>query len=183
MTSKPASAAHRRATLLSSPCPWHAPICAAFSLAAAVTSDQDGGCDCYVQGSVANRQGSVEAQTALKKRQLHTVWEEGLALPLAEEELRTATLTLTLRTCDRFSRHSVAGELCLGLDGVSVPLGVAQWGELKTSVKVRLSLSRWWSMGWQGLSQCSWNKLQRASQPGGGGGLGREAGCKRKVDS
>ncbi|PNJ68512.1 SYT13 isoform 3, partial [Pongo abelii] len=44
----------------------------------AVTSNHDGGCDCYVQGSVANRTGSVEAQTALKKRQLHTTWEEGL---------------------------------------------------------------------------------------------------------
>ena len=81
--------------------------------------------------------GSVEAQTALKKRELRTAWEEGLALPLAEEELPAATLTLTLRTCDRFSRHSVVGELRLGLDGVSVPLGAAQWGELKTSVKVR----------------------------------------------
>lgn len=102
----------------------------------AVTSDHDGGCDCYVQGSVANRTGSVEAQTALRKRQLLTTWEEGLVLPLAEEELPTATLTLTLRTCDRFSRHSVSGELRLGLDGVSVPLGAAQWGELKTSAKV-----------------------------------------------
>lgn len=78
----------------------------------------------------------MEAQTALKKRQLHTMWEEGLVLPLAEEELPTATLTLTLRTCDRFSRHSVAGELRLGLDGTSVPLGAAQWGELKTALKV-----------------------------------------------
>lgn len=78
----------------------------------------------------------MEAQTALKRRQLHTSWEEGLVLPLAEEELPTATLTLTLRTCDRFSRHSVAGELHLGLDGVTVPLGAAQWGELKTAVKV-----------------------------------------------
>ena len=88
-----------------------------------MTSDHDGGCDCYVQGSVANSMGSVEAQTALKKRELRTTWEEGLVLPLAEEELPTATLTLTLRTCDRFSRHSVVGELRLGLDGVSVPLG------------------------------------------------------------
>lgn len=101
-----------------------------------MTSDHDGGCDCYVQGSVANSMGSVEAQTALKKRELRTTWEEGLVLPLAEEELPAATLTLTLRTCDRFSRHSVVGELRLGLDGVSVPLGAAQWGELKTSVKV-----------------------------------------------
>ncbi|XP_055456171.1 synaptotagmin-13 [Psammomys obesus] len=101
----------------------------------AVTSDHEGGCDCYIQGSVAIKTGSVEAQTALKKRQLHTTWEEGLALPLGEEELPKATLTLTLRTCDRFSRHSVIGELCLGLDGTSVPLGVAQWGELKTTAK------------------------------------------------
>jgi len=70
----------------------------------AVTSDHDGGCDCYVQGSVANRTGTVEAQTALKKRRRHTTWEEGL-------------------------------ELRLGLDGGSVPLGAAQWGELKTSLK------------------------------------------------
>ncbi|XP_008853254.1 synaptotagmin-13 [Nannospalax galili] len=101
----------------------------------AVTSDQEGGCDCYVQGSVVIKTGSVEAQTALKKRQLRTAWEEGLALPLGEEELPTAILTLTLRTCDRFSRHSVAGELSLRLDGVSVPLGTAQWGELKTTAK------------------------------------------------
>ncbi|KAL1763116.1 synaptotagmin-13 [Sigmodon hispidus] len=101
----------------------------------AVTSDHEGGCDCYIQGSVAIKTGSVEAQTALKKRQLHTAWEEGLALPLGEDELPTATLTLTLRTCDRFSRHSVVGELRLGLDGTSVPLGTAQWGELRTTTK------------------------------------------------
>ncbi|XP_052579706.1 synaptotagmin-13 [Peromyscus californicus insignis] len=101
----------------------------------AVTSDHEGGCDCYIQGSVAVKTGSVEAQTALKKRQLHTTWEEGLALPLGEDELPTATLMLTLRTCDRFSRHSVIGELRLGLDGASVPLGAAQWGELKTTAK------------------------------------------------
>ncbi|XP_051040107.1 synaptotagmin-13 [Phodopus roborovskii] len=101
----------------------------------AVTSDHEGGCDCYIQGSVTIKTGSVEAQTALKKRQLHTTWEEGLALPLGEDELPTATLTLTLRTCDRFSRHSVIGELRLSLDGASVPLGAAQWGELKTTAK------------------------------------------------
>ncbi|XP_038187977.1 synaptotagmin-13 [Arvicola amphibius] len=101
----------------------------------AVTSDHEGGCDCYIQGSVAVKTGSVEAQTALKKRQLHTTWEEGLALPLGEDELATAILRLTLRTCDRFSRHSVVGELRLGLDGTSVPLGAAQWGELKTTAK------------------------------------------------
>ncbi|KAL6092104.1 hypothetical protein STEG23_024213 [Scotinomys teguina] len=101
----------------------------------AVTSDHEGGCDCYIQGSVAIKTGSVEAQTALKKKQLHTTWEEGLALPLGEDELPTATLMLTLRTCDRFSRHSVIGELRLGLDGASVPLGTAQWGELKTTAK------------------------------------------------
>lgn len=101
----------------------------------AVTSDHEGGCDCYIQGSVTIKTGFVEAQTALKKRQLHTTWEEGLALPLGEDELPTATLTLTLRTCDRFSRHSVVGELRLGLDGASVPLGAAQWGDLKTTAK------------------------------------------------
>lgn len=111
-------------------------VCLVLFLPAAVTSDHEGGCDCYIQGSVAVKTSSVEAQTALKKRQLHTTWEEGLALPLGEEELPTATLTLTLRTCDRFSRHSVIGELRLGLDGASVPLGAAQWGELKTTAKV-----------------------------------------------
>lgn len=85
----------------------------------------------------------MEAQTGLKKRQLRTVWEEGLVLPLAEEDLPSAILTLTLRTCDRFSRHSVVGELRLGLDGASVPLRTPQWGELKTSVKV-VGASRGW---------------------------------------
>lgn len=116
--------------------PGKSQVCLVLFLPAAVTSDHEGGCDCYIQGSVAVKTGSVEAQTALKKRQLHTTWEEGLALPLGDEELPTATLTLTLRTCDRFSRHSVIGELRLGLDGTSVPLGAAQWGELKTTAKV-----------------------------------------------
>lgn len=122
--------------------PWKSQVCLVLFLPAAVTSDHEGGCDCYIQGSVAVKTGSVEAQTALKKRQLHTTWEEGLALPLGDEELPTATLTLTLRTCDRFSRHSVIGELRLGLDGTSVPLGAAQWGELKTTAKVGNSQTR-----------------------------------------
>lgn len=130
------------------PSPRKSQVCLVLSLPAAVTSDHEGGCDCYIQGSVAVKTGSVEAQTALKKRQLHTTWEEGLALPLGEDELPTATLRLTLRTCDRFSRHSVVGELCLGLDGASVPLGAAQWGELQTTAKVRFSDQRA-GAGWE----------------------------------
>lgn len=59
---------------------------------------------------------------------------------------------LTLRTCDRFSRHSVIGELRLGLDGASVPLGAAQWGELKTTAKVgvfRPPEQEWARRGWE----------------------------------
>ncbi|XP_020865453.1 synaptotagmin-13 [Phascolarctos cinereus] len=103
------------------------------TLLEAVTGDHDAGCDCYIQGSVASVSGTVEAQTALKKRLPNTTWEEALVFPLPEEEWPAATLTLTLRTCDRFSRHSVVGELQLRLDGI--PLGTAQWGELKTSAK------------------------------------------------
>ncbi|XP_074132227.1 synaptotagmin-13 [Sminthopsis crassicaudata] len=103
------------------------------TLLEAVTADQDMGCDCYIQGSLASGSGTVEAQTALKKRLPHTTWEETLVFPLPEEHRPAATLTLTLRTCDRFSRHSVVGELQLHLDGI--PLGTAQWGELKTSAK------------------------------------------------
>lgn len=133
-----------------------------------MTNGHDGGCDCYVQGSLANGTGTTEAQTALKKRQLHITWEEGLVLPLAEEELPTATLLLTLRTCDRFSRHSVVGELRLGLDGVSVPLGAAQWGELKTSVKVGRPCTgkaeAWsWSVTVAGPGWCSRDELHRSS--------------------
>ena len=143
-----------------------------------MTSDHDGGCDCYIQGSVANSMGSVEAQTALKKRELRTAWEEGLALPLAEEELPAATLTLTLRTCDRFSRHSVVGELRLGLDGVSVPLGAAQWGELKTSVKVRPPLP-----GVAGQDRASAHETSLESFPAWGWESGQGGGCNRKVES
>ncbi|XP_074086623.1 synaptotagmin-13 isoform X2 [Macrotis lagotis] len=103
------------------------------TLLEAVTGDHDVGCDCYIQGSVASVTNTVEAQTTLKKRLPHTTWEEALVFPLSEEERPAASLTLTLRTCDRFSRHSVVGELQLHLDEIS--LGTAQWGELKTSAK------------------------------------------------
>ncbi|XP_051820705.1 synaptotagmin-13 [Antechinus flavipes] len=103
------------------------------TLLEAVTADHDMGCDCYIQGSLASGSATVEAQTALKKRLPHTTWEETLVFPLPEEQRPAAILTLTLRTCDRFSRHSVVGELQLHLDGL--PLGTAQWGELKTSAK------------------------------------------------
>ncbi|XP_028916751.1 synaptotagmin-13 [Ornithorhynchus anatinus] len=105
------------------------------SLLEAVTGDQDAGCDCYIQGCVTSKTGTTEAQTVLKKRLPRTAWEEALAFPLAEEELAAASLTLTLRNCDRFSRHSVAGEMKLSLAGPGVSWGVAQCGELKTSEK------------------------------------------------
>ncbi|XP_065695472.1 synaptotagmin-13 isoform X1 [Patagioenas fasciata] len=100
-----------------------------------MSGDQDAGCHCYVLGTLVSKSGIAEAQTELKKKMLHTLWEEVLRFPLTEEEMPEGTLTLTLRNCDKFSRHSIVGELKLGLANMEESFGVAQWERLKTPEK------------------------------------------------
>ncbi|NXA44551.1 SYT13 protein, partial [Nothocercus julius] len=100
-----------------------------------MSGDQDTGCHCYVLGSLMSKSGIVEAQTELKKKMLHTLWEEVLLFPLTEEEVPEGTLTLTLRNCDKFSRHSIVGELKLSLASVEDSFGMAQWERLKIPEK------------------------------------------------
>ncbi|XP_053924812.1 synaptotagmin-13 isoform X2 [Cuculus canorus] len=100
-----------------------------------MSGDQDTGCHCYILGTLVSKSGIVEAQTELKKKVLHTLWEEVLRFPLMEEEMAEGTLTLTLRNCDKFSRHSIVGELKLGLANVAKSFGMAQWERLKIPEK------------------------------------------------
>ncbi|KAF1450347.1 SYT13 protein, partial [Pygoscelis papua] len=98
-------------------------------------SSTDAGCHCYILGTLVSRSGTAEAQTELKKKVLHTLWEEVLRFPLVEEEMPEGTLTLTLRNCDKFSRHSIVGQLKLNLANVEESFGMAQWERLKTPEK------------------------------------------------
>ncbi|NXY86947.1 SYT13 protein, partial [Alcedo cyanopectus] len=96
---------------------------------------EDAGCHCYILGTLESKSGIAEAQTELKKKVLHTLWEEVLRFPLREEEMPEGTLTLTLRNCDKFSRHSIVGELKLSLANMEESFGMAQWERLKTPEK------------------------------------------------
>ncbi|NWU51311.1 SYT13 protein, partial [Dromas ardeola] len=98
-------------------------------------SSTDTGCHCYILGTLVSKSGIAEAQTELKKKVLHTLWEEVLRFPLTEEDMPEGTLTLTLRNCDKFSRHSIVGELKLSLANVEESFGIAQWERLKTPEK------------------------------------------------
>ncbi|NXN67919.1 SYT13 protein, partial [Himantopus himantopus] len=98
-------------------------------------SSTDTGCHCYILGTLVSKSGIAEAQTELKKKVLHTLWEEVLRFPLTEEEMPEGTLTLTLRNCDKFSRHSIVGELKLSLANMEKSFGSAQWERLKTPEK------------------------------------------------
>lgn len=109
-----------------------------------MSGDHEAGCHCYVLGTLVSKSGIAEAQTELKKRVLHTLWEEVLRFPLTEEEMPEGTLTLTLRNCDKFSRHSIVGELKLSLADMKDSFGTAQWERLKIPEKVRT----------QAMSQC-----------------------------
>ncbi|XP_051478206.1 synaptotagmin-13 isoform X1 [Apus apus] len=100
-----------------------------------LNGDQDAGCHCYILGTLVSKFGITEAQTELKKKMLHTIWEEVLRFPLTEEEMPEGTLTLTLRNCDKFSRHSIVGELKLSLANMEESFGMAQWERLKTPEK------------------------------------------------
>ncbi|XP_030340222.1 synaptotagmin-13 isoform X1 [Strigops habroptila] len=100
-----------------------------------MSGDQDAGCHCYILGTLVSKSGTAEAQTELKKKVLHTLWEEVLRFPLTEEEMPEGTLTLTLRNCDKFSRHSIVGELKLSLANMEQSFGMAQWERLKTPEK------------------------------------------------
>ncbi|NXW14099.1 SYT13 protein, partial [Circaetus pectoralis] len=95
----------------------------------------DAGCHCYILGTLVSKSGVAEAQTELKKKVLHTLWEQVLRFPLTEEEMPEGTLTLTLRNCDKFSRHSIVGELKLSLANTEESFGMAQWERLKTPEK------------------------------------------------
>lgn len=101
-----------------------------------MSGDQDAGCHCYILGTLESKSGIAEAQTELKKKVLHTLWEEVLRFPLTEEEMPGGTLTLTLRNCDKFSRHSIVGELKLNLAEMEESFGKAQWERLKIPEKV-----------------------------------------------
>ncbi|KAM9191462.1 synaptotagmin-13 isoform 1-T1 [Mergus octosetaceus] len=100
-----------------------------------MSGDQDAGCHCYILGTLVSKSGIAEAQTELKKKVLHTLWEEVLRFPLTEEEMPEGTLTLTLRNCDKFSRHSIVGELKLSLADREDSFGMAQWERLKMPEK------------------------------------------------
>uniref|UniRef100_A0A8C0BY47 Synaptotagmin-13 n=1 Tax=Buteo japonicus TaxID=224669 RepID=A0A8C0BY47_9AVES len=100
-----------------------------------MSGDQDTACHCYILGTLVSKSGVAEAQTELKKKVLHTLWEQVLQFPLTEEEMPEGTLTLTLRNCDKFSRHSIVGELKLSLANTEESFGMAQWERLKTPEK------------------------------------------------
>lgn len=112
-------------------------LCVSFLEAVGVllSGEEDPGSHCYVLGTLNTYHGQTEAQTALLKRKAHTVWEEALLFPLKEEDRAEATLTLTLRNCDRFSRHQVAGEITLSLANVGIPFGTARWVDLRAPEK------------------------------------------------
>ncbi|XP_054828732.1 synaptotagmin-13 isoform X2 [Eublepharis macularius] len=97
--------------------------------------DQNNGCDYYILGTLVSGSGTREAQTVLKKKQSHIFWEEPLLFPLKKEELSEGMLTLTLRNCDKFSRHSIIGEMKPSLANVGEPYGTVQWEKLKTPDK------------------------------------------------
>nr|XP_009510051.1 PREDICTED: synaptotagmin-13 [Phalacrocorax carbo] len=100
-----------------------------------MSRDQDAGCHCHVLGTLVSKSSIADAQTELKKKVLHSLWEEILRFPLVEEEMSEGTLTFTLRNCDKFSRHSIVGELKMSLANMEESFGVAQWECLKIPEK------------------------------------------------
>ncbi|NXU99996.1 SYT13 protein, partial [Cettia cetti] len=113
----------------------HDPQQAELRVALLEGKDTHAGCHCYILGTLESKSGIAEAQTELKKKVLHTLWEEVLRFPLTEEEMPGGTLTLTLRNCDKFSRHSIVGELKLNLAEMMESFGKAQWERLKSPEK------------------------------------------------
>ncbi|XP_063149361.1 synaptotagmin-13 [Candoia aspera] len=103
----------------------------ALSVALLEAGDQNNGSDCYILGTLMSNSGTTEAQTVLKKKQAHVVWEEALLFPVKKEELPEGTLTLTLRNCDKFSRHSIIGEIKPNLATVGEQYGPVQSEKIK----------------------------------------------------
>ncbi|ETE68505.1 Synaptotagmin-13, partial [Ophiophagus hannah] len=95
------------------------------------SGDQNNGSDCYILGTLVSNSGTIEAQTVMKKKHVHIVWEEALLFPVKEKMLPEGTLTLTLRNCDKFSRHSIVGEIKPNLASVSEQYGPVQSEKVK----------------------------------------------------
>uniref|UniRef100_A0A8D0DLH7 Synaptotagmin 13 n=1 Tax=Salvator merianae TaxID=96440 RepID=A0A8D0DLH7_SALMN len=102
------------------------------ALCVAFLEEQSNGCDCYILGTLVTSSGTVEAQTVLKKYQPRVIWEDALLFPVKEEELHEGMLTLTLRSCDKFSRHSIVGEIKPSLVNLGKPYGASQCEKIKT---------------------------------------------------
>ncbi|KAG8438361.1 hypothetical protein GDO86_008878 [Hymenochirus boettgeri] len=98
-------------------------------------NEEDSRSHSYVVGILTIRGGQMEAQTSLITRAPHTIWEEALLFPMTEEESAEAMLNLTLRHCDRFSRHLVVGEITLSLANLGIPFGTAHWVDLRPPEK------------------------------------------------
>ncbi|KAM4723182.1 synaptotagmin-13 [Rhinophrynus dorsalis] len=112
-------------------------LCVSFleAVGSLLPGEEDSGSHSYVVGTLTTSSGQTEAQTSLVKRSPHTIWEEALLFPLKDEERGESNLTLTLRHCDRFSRHLVAGEITLSLANIGVPFGTARWVDLRAPEK------------------------------------------------
>ncbi|OCT82022.1 hypothetical protein XELAEV_18024530mg [Xenopus laevis] len=112
-------------------------LCVSFleAVCCALSKEEDPISHSYVVATLTSKDGQTEAQTSLMNRAPHTVWDEALLFPLQDEERADAELTLTLRHCDRYSRHKVAGEITLSLANLGFAFGAAQWVDLKPPEK------------------------------------------------
>ncbi|XP_018112794.1 synaptotagmin-13 isoform X2 [Xenopus laevis] len=100
-----------------------------------LSKEEDPGSHSYLVGILTSKDGQTEVQTSLMNRAPHTVWDEALLFPFQDEERADAELTLTLRHCDRYSRHQIAGEITLNLANLGVPFGAARWVDLRPPEK------------------------------------------------
>ncbi|XP_005987027.1 synaptotagmin-13 [Latimeria chalumnae] len=91
-------------------------------------------CDCYVLGNLMSKPGSavVEAQTSLRRRTSHPVWDETLVFPVSGGGISChGTLQLSLRGCSKFSRYNVLGEALIDLPKMGTLSGEDYWADLK----------------------------------------------------
>ncbi|XP_053576535.1 synaptotagmin-13-like isoform X2 [Bombina bombina] len=104
------------------------------------TEDKHYGNHCYVLGILTTISGLMETRTTLIKSAPYVAWEETLLFRLKQEERSKATLTLTLRHCDQFTRQHTLGEITLSLENIHY--GTTHWVDLKAPEKLCQDSSR-----------------------------------------
>ncbi|XP_028813038.1 synaptotagmin-13 isoform X2 [Denticeps clupeoides] len=91
----------------------------------------DAGCEGYVVGLLSTARDQRQAQTTVRRLTAHMQWGEDLVFPLANGYKVEGEVSLSLQSCDRFSRNTNLGTMRFKLADVGMMSDADCWVDLQ----------------------------------------------------